>query len=404
VIARLNMGGPALHVSYLSAGLRDRGYDTTLVAGNVSPGEQSMAYVAEEQGVPVLLMPHLHREISPVRDLLATLRLARLIREQRPHILHTHTAKAGAIGRMAAVLAGRARPPIVVHTFHGHVLRGYFGRFRTAIFRGLERMLARVADTLIAVSPEVRDDLIALGIAPPEKFTVIRLGIELDERVAAAREARRTTRRIMGVADNRFLVGWIGRMTGVKRGADVLHAFRLLRDRGIDATLCMVGDGPEREQLEQLAAELGLMHDCLFTGYQEDVAPFFAAFDAFVLPSANEGTPVTAIESLASGCPVVATRVGGVPDVVQDGVDGFLVEPGDLEALAGRLARLAADPELREQMGAAGRERVLPRYAVERLIDDVDGLYRTLLARKGVTVSAAAAGTPRTPASAGRRP
>jgi glycosyltransferase involved in cell wall biosynthesis len=403
VIARLNMGGPALHVSYLSAGLRGRGYETTLVAGNVSPGEQSMAYVAEEQGVPVLLMPHLHREISPLQDLLATFRLARMIREQRPHIIHTHTAKAGAIGRFAAVLAGKARPPIVVHTFHGHVLRGYFGRYRTAIFRGLERMLARVADTLIAVSPEVRDDLVALGVVPPEKFTVIRLGIELDERVAAAEEARRRTRRIMGVPDHRFLVGWIGRMTGVKRGADVLRAFRLLRDQGIDATLCMVGDGPERGQLEQLAGELGLMHDCLFAGYQEDVGPFFASFDAFVLPSANEGTPVTAIESLASGCPVVATRVGGVPDVVEEGVDGFMVEPGDLDALADRLARLAADPELRARMGAAGRERIPPRYGVERLIDDVDGLYRTLLARKGVKVTAAAR-TPRTPASAGRPP
>jgi glycosyltransferase involved in cell wall biosynthesis len=404
VIARLNMGGPALHVAYLSAGLRNRGYETSLVAGNVSPGEQSMSYVTDELDVPVTLIPHLHREISPVRDLLATFRLARMIREQQPHILHTHTAKAGAIGRLAAVLAGKARPPIVVHTFHGHVLRGYFGRTRTAIFRTLERLLARVADTLIAVSPEVRDDLVALRVAPAEKFTVIRLGIELDERVAAAEEARRRTRKIMGVPDDRFLVGWIGRMTGVKRGADVLRAFRLLRDRGVDATLCMVGDGPEREQLEELAGELALMHDCLFAGYQENVAPFFAAFDAFVLPSGNEGTPVTAIEALASGCPVVATRVGGVPDVVRDGTDGFLVELGDRDGLAEALARLAADPELRRRMGGAGRERVLPRYAVERLIDDVDGLYRQLLEQKGVAVSAAGAGTPRTPVSAGRPP
>ena len=173
-------------------------------------------------------------------------------------------------------------------------------------------------------------------------------------------------------------------MTGVKRTDDVLRAFRLLRDHGVDATLCMVGDGPEREQLEALrAASSASMRDCLFLGYQDDVGPFFAAFDAFVLPSANEGTPVTAIESLASGCPVVATCVGGVPDVVEEGVDGFLVEPGDVEAIADRLGRLAADPELRARMGAAGRERVLPRYAVERLIDDVDRLYRSLLAPEG---------------------
>jgi glycosyltransferase involved in cell wall biosynthesis len=402
VIARLNMGGPALHVSYLSAGLRDRGYETMLVAGSVGAGEQSMAYVAEEQGVPVTIIPHLHREISPVRDLLATFRLARMIRQQRPHILHTHTAKAGAIGRLAAVLAGRARPTIVVHTFHGHVLRGYFGPGRTAIFRTLERLLARTSDTLIAVSPEVRDDLVALKVAPRQKFAVIRLGIELDERVAALDESRVRTRRVMGVPDQRFLVGWIGRMTGVKRTVDVLRSFRLLRDRGVDACLCMVGDGPEREQIEQLAGDLGLMRDCLFPGYQEDVGAFFAAFDAFVLPSGNEGTPVTAIEALASGCPVVATRVGGVPDVVRDGEDGFLVEPGDLEGLADALARLAADPELRQRLGEAGRKRVLPRYAVERLIDDVDGLYRRLLEQKGFAVSAADARTPHTPASAAR--
>jgi glycosyltransferase involved in cell wall biosynthesis len=388
VIARLNMGGPALHVAYLSAGLRDRGYETTLVAGAVSQGEESMAYAAEELGVPVTTLPHLHREISPVRDLLAIFRLARIMREQRPHILHTHTAKAGAIGRVAALLAWGARPPIVVHTFHGHVLFGYFGRVRSWLFRWVERRLARITDALIAVSPEVRDDLVALRVAPERKFVVIRLGIELDERVARSHETRDETRRIMGIGDEHFLVGWIGRMTGVKRAEDVLRAFKLLRDHGVEATLCMVGDGPDRERVEELAGSLGIMRDCLFPGYQEEFGLFFGAFDVFVLPSANEGTPVTAIEALASGCPVVATRVGGVPDVVRDGEDGFLVEPGDVAALAERLVRLAADPALRARMGAAGRDRVVPRYGVGRLIGDVDGLYRELLARKGLAVSA----------------
>jgi glycosyltransferase involved in cell wall biosynthesis len=382
VIARLNMGGPALHVAYLSSGLRARGYETMLVAGEVSRGEESMAYVAEELGVPVTTIPHLHREISPGRDLLATFRLARIIREERPHILHTHTAKAGAIGRVAALLAGRARPPIVVHTFHGHVLQGYFGRFRTGMFRRLERLLAPVADALIAVSPEVRDDLVALRVAPASKFEVIRLGIRLEERIAVGRTFRDETRRVMGIADGRFVVGWIGRMTGVKRADDVLHAFRLLRARGVDACLCMVGDGPDRDRVERLAHELGIVRDCFFTGYQEDVGQFFAAFDVFVLPSANEGTPVTAIEALASRCPVVATRVGGVPDVVRDGEDGFLVGPGAVKELADRLGRLAADPELRARFGEAGRARVLPRYSVDRLIDDVDRLYRRLLEAK----------------------
>ena len=379
VIARLNMGGPALHVAYLTAGLRERGYDTTLVAGSLARGEDSMAFVADELGVGVVRIDELGREISPLRDLVATLRLARLIRRERPDILHTHTAKAGTVGRVAALLAGAKGPPIVVHTFHGHVLRGYFGPLRSLFFRMLERWLAGRTTALIAVSPQVRDDLVSLRVAPPERFVVIRLGIELDERVAGSRGGRLESRRYLGIPPDRFAVGWIGRMTAVKRTEDVLVAFKRLRDGGVDACLCMVGDGPDRPQLERRAHDLGIVKDTLFLGYQEDVAPYYAAFDALVLPSSNEGTPVSAIESLAAGRPVVATRVGGVPDVVAEGEDGFLVEPGDTDELAERLTQLARDPALRERMGEAGRRRVLPRYAVERLVDDIDRLYRSLL-------------------------
>jgi glycosyltransferase involved in cell wall biosynthesis len=379
VIARLNMGGPALHVAYLTAGLRDRGYDTTLVAGSLARGEDSMDFVAEQLGIRVEHIAELRRDISAVHDLRAVLSLARLIRRERPTILHTHTAKAGAVGRLAALLAGGARPPIVVHTFHGHVLRGYFGPVRTFGFRQLERWLARMTTSLVAVSPEVRDDLVGLGVAPRDRFTVVRLGIQLEERVAD-HDRRDETRRVLGIGPDSFTVGWIGRMTAVKRTSDVLLAFKRLRERGVDARLCMVGDGPDREPLERRAHELGIMRNTLFLGYQEDVAPFYAAFDAMILPSGNEGTPVSAIEALAAGRPVVATRVGGVPDVVRDGEDGFLVDTGDVDMLADRLARLAEDPKLRAAMGEAGRSRVLARYSVERLIDDVDRLYRSLLA------------------------
>lgn len=384
VIARLNMGGPALHVAYLSQGLAARGYRTTLVAGTLARGEGSMAFVAEERGVHLLTLPDLHREVSPLRDLRAAFRLASVMRRLRPHILHTHTAKAGAIGRVAAIMARSGRPPIVVHTYHGHVLRGYFGPVRNEIFRRLERWLGRHADALIAVSPEVRDDLVELGVAPAGKFTVIRLGIELERRVSPDPHVRDETRRVLGVPPERFAVGWVGRMTGVKRTDDVLLALRALRERGVDACLCMVGDGPDREAVERRAKELGVMRRCLFLGYQDDVAPYYAAIDALLLPSVNEGTPVSAIEALASGRPVVATRVGGVPDVVRHGEDGFLVAPGDVDGLADSLARLAADPALRARLGEAGRARVLERYAVDRLIDDVDALYRSLLERKGL--------------------
>jgi glycosyltransferase involved in cell wall biosynthesis len=380
VIARLNVGGPALHVAYLTAGLADRGYDTTLVAGTLALGEKSMASVAERRGVKIESLEDLHREIAPWRDARAIVRLARLIRRERPTILHTHTAKAGAVGRIAALLAGDARPPIIVHTFHGHVLRGYFNPVVTMGFRTLERWLARITTALVAVSPEVRDDLVRLHVAPAEKFVVVRLGIELDERVGADEDVRRDTRRQLGIAAEAFVVGWVGRMTAVKNTDDVLRALRKLLDKGVDAYLCLVGDGPDREQMERYGHDLGVIKRCLFVGYQDDVARFYNAIDALLLPSANEGTPVSVIEALAAERPAVATRVGGVADVIRDGVDGFLVEVGDAEALAERLATLASDPARRAVMGAAGRVRVLDRYAVPRLVDDIDRLYRSLLA------------------------
>ena len=383
VIARLNMGGPAIHVASLAAGLETRGYHTTLVAGSLARGEDSMAYVAERLGVKVVDVPEIQREVALLHDARSVQRLTAIIREERPHILHTHTAKAGALARAAAVVAGRARPPIIVHTFHGHVLKGYFGPGRTAFFRQVERVLARQSDVLIAVSPEVRDELVEHGIAPSEKFAVIRLGIPLDERLGDA-SAELDFRPLYGIAEDAFVVGWVGRMTGVKDTGAVLEIVRSTREHGVDAVLCMVGDGPDRERLEQLAYDLGIARSTFFVGYQVDVAGYYRLFDAFLLPSVNEGTPVSAIEALASGTPVVATRVGGVPDVVRDGIDGFLVAPGDTEAAAERLAELARDPVLRARLGDAGRGEARARYSVARLVDDVDRLYQSLLAAKGL--------------------
>ena len=381
VIARLNMGGPAIHVANLSAGLETRGYHTTLVAGSLARGEDSMAFVAERLGVSVVSVPAIQREISAVHDARSAFRLAELIREIRPHILHTHTAKAGAIARAAALLAGAARPPVVAHTFHGHVLKGYFGPGRTAFFRQVERTLAKASDALVAVSPEVRDDLIAFDVAPPEKFVVVRLGIPLDERLDDSADL--DYRHLYGIARTSFVVGWVGRMTGVKDTHAVIRTVAALRERGVDAVVCLVGDGPDRGSLEQLAHELGIARSCFFAGYQPDVGGFYRLFDAFFLPSVNEGTPVSAIEALATGTPVVANRVGGVPDVVRDGLDGYLVEPGDVAGAADRLATLAGDAGLRRRLGESGCARVRDRYSVARLVDDVDRLYRALLDSKG---------------------
>lgn len=380
VIARLNIGGPALHVTYLTEGLAARGYDTTLVAGDVARGEESMERIAAEAGVEVVRLPGLSRELSPLRDVIAVRELARIIRRVRPDVVHTHTAKAGAVGRVAALVAGRPRP-VVVHTFHGHVLRGYFGTFGSLVFRAIETALARISDRLVAVSPEVRDELVGLHVAPAAKFEVVRLGIDLVPRVRFDGD-RTEVRRRLGIPPERFVVGWFGRMTAVKRTDDLLTMLAALRQRGVEALLLLVGDGDDRARLEQRAHDLGLAASCQFLGYQEDVARWYAVCDAVVLTSANEGTPVTIIEALAAAKPVVATRVGGVADVVDEGETGYLVRAGDTHALAERLALIADDPVRGRAMGEVGRERMLERYSVERLVDDIDALYRRLLASR----------------------
>jgi glycosyltransferase involved in cell wall biosynthesis len=379
VIARLNVGGPALHVSYLTSELDRIGYETMLVAGRVGSNEGSMEYVPEELGIEPVYVPELQREVSPLVDSAAVRRVRSLIREFHPHILHTHTAKAGAIGRTAALLSGGARPPVIVHTYHGHVLRGYFGPVQTAAYLQVERRLSAISDALVAVSPEVRDDLVALGVAPRDRITVVRLGLDLEGRTRAVGAARDEVRAELEIAPEVFLIGWFGRMTEIKRPEELLEAFARLREKDLATVLLLVGDGPLASGLRELASSLGIADAVRFTGYRGDVGRLYAACDAVALTSANEGTPVSLIEALAARRPVVSTNVGGVSDVVREGQSGFLVPPHDTGALADRLARLAADPELRKTLGEFGHDDVLERYSVPRLVHDIDKLYRGLL-------------------------
>jgi glycosyltransferase involved in cell wall biosynthesis len=400
VIARLNVGGPALHVSYLTRGLDARGYETMLVAGSVGTEEGSMEYAARELGIAPVFVPQLQREISAGLDVAAIVRLRRMIQEFRPHVVHTHTAKAGAVGRLAAATAHLRDRPVVVHTFHGHVLRGYFGSAQAEAFRRIEHVLARTTDRLIAVSPEVRDELVAFGVAPAEKFEVIRLGLDLADRAVAPEADVARVRRELAIPADRLLIGWFGRMTEIKRVDDLLAAFAAFGATGVDAQLALVGDGPERARLEALADTLGLHDRVSFMGMQRHVAPLYGACDIVALTSANEGTPVSLIEALAAGTPVVSTDVGGVRDVVAQGRSGLLVPPGDIDAFAGALRRLAEAPAEREAFGRVGRDHVFAAYSVDRLVGDVDDLYRRLIAerREATTHVGALAPTLRRPA------
>jgi glycosyltransferase involved in cell wall biosynthesis len=379
VIARLNVGGAALHVLQLAHEQSRRGHDVVVVAGTLAAGEESMEYVADELGVEVLRLPVLQRELSVRADPAAILALRAIIRQRRPDVLHTHTAKAGATGRLAAVSSGSARPRAIVHTYHGHVLSGYFSRRWERVFRWIERGLALTSGTLVAVSDEVRDDLVGFGVAPARRFVVVPYGFDLPPWGEADDEARRTIRAELGAADATFVVGWAGRLTAIKRPLDLIRTLRALVDDQVDALLVLVGDGEDRSAVEALAAELDVTDRCRLVGFQKSIRPWYASFDALLLTSANEGTPVVAIEALAAARPVVATRAGGTGTVVRNGESGYLESIGGTAALAARLAALAHDPELRARMGARGAEDVRARFAVGRMADEVEAIYRRLL-------------------------
>jgi glycosyltransferase involved in cell wall biosynthesis len=366
-----------VHVILLSAGLRPLGYETRLVVGKESPREGNMLALAAEKSVACEAMAGLGREIAPLADLRALVGLFRLVRAWRPAIVHTHTAKAGLLGRVAARSAG---VPTIVHTYHGHVLRGYFSPAKTALFRGLERGLAATAAALVAVSETVKRDLVALGIAPAEKVRVIPLGLDLAH--LAGTLPRGALRRAAGFPDEAPLVGMVGRLVPIKDGPTFLRAAAAVASLRDDVHFALVGDGEERPALEALARELGLGSRVAFLGWRHDLAAVYGDLDVVVNASRNEGTPVALIEALAAARPVVATRVGGTPDLLGEDARGRLVPPGEPEALARAVVESITGSEAARRRAQAGREHVLARHSAERLVRDVDALYRELRAEK----------------------
>jgi glycosyltransferase involved in cell wall biosynthesis len=379
VIARMNLGGPAHQASYLS-GRRfhpDR-YRTLLVHGRPAPGEESMADLAEAEGAETIYLPSLRQPVHPLHDARALAELGSIARRFRPDLIHTHTAKAGFLGRTAGLLAVRPRPRLV-HTFHGHVLEGYFGPAKTRAYRGLERALGRRSDRLIGVSRQTVEDLVRIGVAPRERFSVIPLGLDLDAFASLERETG-GLRAELGVADDRTLLAFVGRIVPIKRLDLLLRAFARAHGSGAAIHLAVVGDGETRGEFEQLARALGIDAEVSFVGYRRDLLPVAAAADVAILSSDNEGTPVWLIEAAAGALPAIATDVGGTSEVVTPET-GILVPPDDEAALAAAISELASDPERRRGMGARARRHVLSRYSVDRLITDIDELYTELLRR-----------------------
>ncbi|HEX2119820.1 MAG TPA: glycosyltransferase [Acidimicrobiales bacterium] len=369
LITRLNVGGPARQALLLTRDLADR-FDTVLAAGRPTAVEGEL----HDDAVTVRRVP-LVRPTDPVNDGRALMAVRRLLAQTAPDLVHTHMAKAGTIGRVAA-RSMRDRPR-TVHTFHGHVLEGYFRPSTQRAFVEVERRLARQTDALVAVSPEIRDALLDLRIGRPAQFHVISLGFDLSSFLTVEGPAG-TLRAKLGLAGDVPLVGIVGRLVPIKDVPTMLAAMVELPE----AHLAVVGDGEMRPALEERARQLGIASRVHFTGWWPEVAEALSDLDVVALTSRNEGTPVSLIEAQAAGRPVVATDVGGVRYVVEEGVGGHVVPPGDARALAGRIARLLGDPGLRRDMGEKGRASVRHRFGKDALLSGISDLYTGLLDRR----------------------
>ena len=370
IIARMNVGGPAWQVSVLTRGLdRDR-FESRLVAGDVGEGEADFIELRDPD-LPVVKIPALGRSLRIGDDLRAFIAIRQTIRDYRPDIVHTHTAKAGLLGRIAAATC---RVPVRVHTFHGHVLHGYFNRWVTRAVRIIEGLLARQTSVLVTVGSQVRDDLIWAGIGRADQYVVIPPGAALEElpnRVSA--------RGSLGLPIKQPVVLFVGRLTSIKRPDRLIEAMGLVLESRPDVILAIAGEGDLLEETRVLAEPLG--PSVRFLGWRRDITCLYAAADCMVLTSDNEGMPVTLIEAAMAGVPSVTTDVGSAQEVVLNEVTGIVVE-SSASAIADGLIRLL-DGDLRDKMGTAARARAESKFGTKRLVADHEALYERLLVSDG---------------------
>jgi glycosyltransferase involved in cell wall biosynthesis len=374
IIDRLNVGGPAIHAVLTARGLPR--YRTVLVIGSVEPNEADMGYLLDGSNVELVVIPSLGRELRPLRDLRTAWELFRVLRRVRPEVVHTHKAKAGALGRLAALAA---RVPIRVHTFHGHVFHGYFSPAKTKMFLAIERTLAKATHRLVALSNGLVDELSQkYSIAPADHFAVVPLGLDLAPFAAAHAHAGKL-RRMIGAAPDDELIGIVGRMVPVKDHHTFIRAARLLHRP--KARFVFIGGGELEAELREEAKGLR----CDFLGWQRELHTLYADLSVLALSSVNEGTPVALIEAMAAGIPVAATRVGGVADLLREGARGELAAPSDPAALAAAIER-ALTPKAKQRASAI-RDEILAEYGAERLCRDLADLYDSIASQTRSTSS-----------------
>ncbi len=393
IIARLNVGGPARHVVWLTKNLQGQEFQSVLLTGTVPDGEEDMSYFADENGVAPVYIPEMSRELS-AKDIVSLWKVFRRIAREKPDIIHTHTAKAGTIGRLAGFFYRWLmwKDLKMVHTYHGHVFHSYYGRRKTALFLFIERSLARLTDKIIAISAQQKAEINEqFGVGRSAQFQVVQLGIDLAP-FEKAEAKKHILREEIGAAPDEILVGLVGRLTEIKNIPLFLKAAAIYKERKKadfpKLKFVIIGDGHLRESLETEAAESGVADTVLFLGNRTDADVFYAGLDIIALTSLNEGTPLSLIEAMANGKTFVSSAVGGVIDLLGDVREekpgfkicerGIGVASDDAAALFEGLIYLAKDARLRKTLGECGREYVRNNYSKERLTADIINLYRDL--------------------------
>ena len=400
VITRLNAGGPSRHVVWLAEGLSAWGYESLLAAGRLAPGEDDLAGFARERGVVVRDVPSLRRAVHPVRDARALGAILDIIREFDPDLIHSHHSKAGFVSRVAAQIANRARRRAgrqriaTVHTFHGNMISFNFTGWRRAAFGMAERFLShRATDAVVVLSPRQRDEIVSrFRFAPAEKVFIVPNALDLDPYTALP--PPEVLRGELGLDSRDFVIGMIGRIAPQKDHVGFLEAARVVAAESRHARFVIVGGGEGRGRLERMASELGLADRAFFLGPRTDLPAIYAALDVVALTSHNEGTPLSIIEAMAAGRPIVSSDVGGVRDLLtRETVGdvtarrfvespeprGLLVPRGDSRQFARELLRLERDAELRASLGARGRAYAREHHGLPRLMADLAKIYRVVL-------------------------
>jgi len=370
IIARMNVGGPAVQVSGLMRGFDPSIFEHELVTGYCAADEADyLEKVAPD--VRAIRIDGLGRSIKPRADLTALFAIIKEIRRFKPDVIHTHTAKAGVVGRIASILSGHKS--VRVHTFHGHLLNGYFGAGKTKLVVLVEKFLALFTDQLLAVGTKVKDDLLAVGIGNQDKFGVMPPGLQLAEV-----PSRLSARKELGLNEDGNYCAFIGRITQIKRPDRFLDVVAEIKSRGVELHFIVAGAGELLQYCEDRAAAENL--PVTFLGWREDVELVLAASDFVLLNSDNEGTPLILIQAGMVGIPVVATNVGSTNEIVVNGETGLLTDLSVTE-ISDAVAKLATDSTLRAKMGAAGKEYTMARYGVSRLVEDHQYLYQELITK-----------------------